>query len=190
MRLNAVIVLLVGMLVASPVSAATSVYTDSSNFAGFANATNVGESLGGADGSAATIPIGGWIAYQVTTPFTEIDFFLKLESVTGGTTRFYVGRSDGAGFFSSLTSRLINLTSGSNVVSTTAAEQSFCADLGGCDVFIVQAWTGTTLGLDSAIAANPEPSAWALMIFGFIGLAWRMKKLKRDGKFQPHSAFA
>ena len=190
MRLKALFIVVVGLLMSSPVSAATSVFTDSSNFAGFANASNVGESLGGADGVSATIPTGGWIAYQVSTPFSAIDFFLKLTEVTGGTARFYVGRTNDTGFFAALTSRLLTLESGSNVLSTNAAEQSFCDGLGGCDVFIVQAWTGTTFTLDSAIAANPEPSAWALMIFGFIGLAWRMKTLKRNGVLQFHPVTA
>jgi len=182
MRLKLFLFVLIGWAISVPAYAGTTVYTDSSNFGGWPNAVNSGASVGGADGVSATIPTGGWIAYQVTTAFTAVDFYLKLTSVTGpGTTFFYVGQSDGAGWFSALNNRQITLTPGANVLTTDLAQTTFCTNIGGCDVFIVQAWTGTTLGIDSAIAANPEPSAWALMMLAFGGLAWRMKGLRASG---------
>ena len=182
MRVKAFIFLLISWMFSAPAFADTTVYTDSSNFGAWPNAVNSGNSVGAADGNSATIPNGGWIAYQVTTSFTSVDFYLKLTSSAGsGTALFYVGRTNGAGWFSALNNRTIALTSGANVLSTNTTQTNFCVSLGGCDVFVVQAWAGTTLGLDSAVAANPEPSAWALMILGFGGLAWRMKALRRAG---------
>ena len=181
MSLKVIIAVVFSLFAAmSSAQAATSVYTDSSNFGGWPSASNAGDSLGGADGVSATIPSFGWIAYQTTTPFTTIDFYLKFSGVSGsGTVLFYVGRSDGAGWFASLNSRTVTLTNGANVLTNDLAQETYCAGLGGCDVFVVQAWTGgTVLNLDSAIAANPEPSAWAFMIIAFFGIALRMKQMR------------
>ncbi|MEO0695214.1 MAG: hypothetical protein AAFY84_03870 [Pseudomonadota bacterium] len=58
--------------------------------------------------------------------------------------------------------------------------------------------TGTQLSLGSAptvgsvfaIAANPEPAQWALMILGFVGVAWRLKSMRRSmGHALPPKAF-
>jgi PEP-CTERM motif-containing protein len=183
--LRRVIAFLTVMTVMSvmPAKAAISVYTDSSNFGSWADAVNSGNALGAADGVSAFIPNGGWIAFQMSPSFTVADFVLDIAGVTGANTAlFYVGQSDGAGYFSALNNRMVTLSTGVNNL-TSAVQSSYCVGLGGCDVFVLQAWNGTTISLDSAMGAitgsAPEPSAWALMIIGFLGLAWRMKVMRR-----------
>ena len=183
-------------LAALPAKAATTVYTDSSNFGAWPDAVNAGDALGSPDGVSATIPNGGWIAFEVSPTFTVVDFVLEVANLTGGNTAlFYVGQTDGAGWFSALNNTSVTLSVGTNNISS-AALSSYCVGLGGCDVFVVQAWAGTTVALDSALdaitASAPEPSAWALMILGFIGLAWRVKALRANGarRFARQPAFA
>lgn len=176
---------------ASTTLAATTLYTDSSNFGGFPNVVNGGNAVGFANGASAFIPTFGWIAFQENPAFTTGNIALTFSQVTGtGTALFYYGQSNGAGGFSALNNSLVTLTVGTNILSPTAAQSAFCAGLGGCDVFIVQAWGGgTTFRLDgtlgpSMLGPNPEPSAWALMILGFVGVAWRLKQ-KRRSAFTP-----
>ena len=171
----------VALFSASTALAATTLYTDSSNFGPWPNAVNANNAVGAPNGISATIPNFGWIAFQETPTFTTGNVSLTLTSVTGaGTALFYVGQSDGAGWFTALNNTLVNLTAGVNILTLTPAQTAFCTGLGGCDVFVVQAFGGgTTLALDSALGPNPEPSAWALMILGFIGVASRLKALRR-----------
>ena len=170
------------LLGASNASAATTIYTDSSNFGAWPNAVNAGNSLGPANGVSATVPNFGWIAYQVNPTVTAGNVLLTLTSVTGsGSALFYVGTSNGAGFFSALNNRAVTLTTGPNLLALSAAQSAFCVGLGGCDVFIVQAFGGgTSLAIDRALGPNPEPAAWALMILGFAGVAARLKQLRRS----------
>lgn len=166
---------------ASTALAATTLYTDSSNFGGWPNTLNGGNAVGPADGLFATVPNFGWIAFQETPTFTSGNVSLTLTSVAGtGTAFFYVGQSNGAGWFSALNNRAVTLAAGVNLLPVSAAQSAFCTGLGGCDVFVVQAFGGgTSFGLDSALGPNPEPSAWALMILGFIGVAGRLKMLRQ-----------
>ena len=168
------------LFMTTPAMSATSVYTDSSNFGAWPNAVNSGNAIGAPDGLSATIPNIGWIAFLETPSFTDAVFNINLTGVTGtGTALFYVGRSNGAGWFSTLNNRTVTLNAGYNRLSSVA-QTNFCVSVGGCDVFIVQAFGGTTLNLDSAlaVAANPEPSVWMLMILAFAGLALRMKMVR------------
>jgi len=48
----------------------------------------------------------------------------------------------------------------------------FVADLGGGDLMTVNSW-----GLHLELSAVPEPSEWAAMSFGLLGLAWVAKRL-------------
>lgn len=183
---------MMALLGASAALAATTIYTDSSNFGAWPNAVNSGNALGAPDSVSATIPNFGWIAFQETPTFTTGNISLTLTSVVGaGTAIFYYGRSNGAGWFSALTSSFVTLTPGLNTLSPTAAQSAFCTGLGGCDVFIVQAFGGgTTFGLDSALGPNPEPSIWALMILSFVGVAGRLKNLRRRSTLPAIAASA
>ena len=168
------------MIMAGTAVAETTLYTDSSNFGGWPNAVNGGNAVGAPDGAFASIPNGGWIAFQTTQSFTDANFVLNLTSVTGsGTALFYVGRSNGAGWFSALNNRTVTLNNGLNVLSSVA-QTNYCTFIGGCDVFLVQAWAGSSFGIDAArsVSTNPEPSVWALMIIAFAGVGGRLKYLR------------
>jgi len=170
---------LVAVGLGSGAQASTTVYVDSSDplYAGFANAVNSSAALGSPDGASAFVPLGGFIAFSRS--FTTVNLDLEFTGVTGaGTVRLYVGQTDGAGGFTTLSSAFFTVTNGSNNLSS-AVLSGFCGGLvGGCNTFVTQAWTGTTFGLDSVFAPNPEPSVWALMILSFAGVGWRMKALK------------
>lgn len=167
---------------ATPANAATSVYVDSShpNYGGFADATNAGDSLGPADGQSATVPLGGFIAYLVSETFTTVDFDITFTGVTGaGTVRLYVGQTNGGTGFTTLNSRFFTVSNGLNNLSS-AALSTYCAGLtGGCNTFVVQAWTATSFGIDSVPSVNPEPSSWALMIAAFVMFAARLKTVRK-----------
>ena len=57
----------------------------------------------------------------------------------------------------------------------------FVADLNSMDVMTVNSW-----GLHLELSAVPEPSEWAAMSFGLLGLAWVVKRLM--GREQPRQA--
>ena len=173
----------IALSAASSAQAATTIYTDSSNFGGWPNAVNSGNAIGPADGLTANVPNFGWIAFQNTPTFSAGNVVLNLASVTGsGTAIFYYGRTNGAGWFSALNNRTVTLSAGINILASTAAQTAYCNGLGGCDVFIVQAFGGgTSFNIDRVVGPTPEPSTWALMIIGFVGVAWRMKALRRRG---------
>ncbi len=184
MRVVVALVILAFMAV-SPAKAATSVYVDSSDpaYAGFPSAVNSNSSLGAPNGISAFVPLGGFIAYLVNPTFTDVNIDIEFLGVTGaGTLRLYVGQTNGGTGFTALSSTFFTVTNGFNNLSS-AALTSYCVGLGGCDTFVVQAWTGTTFDIDSVriLGVNPEPSTWALMILAFIGLAWRMKALRASG---------
>jgi len=50
----------------------------------------------------------------------------------------------------------------------------FVADLNGVDLMTVNSW-----GLHLELSAVPEPSEWAAMSFGLLGLAWVVKRIGR-----------
>ena len=165
----------------SGASAKTTVYTDSSVSPVWANPTDVNQSVGGADGAFAGIPNGGWIAYT-TGPdfFDELRTQVTITGVTGsGSTRIYVGRTNGSGWFSALNSQTVSIANGVNEFSTPGLT-SYCVGIGGCDVFILQPIGGTSLQVDRVLARTPEPGAWALMLLAFAGLGFRMKSIKRN----------
>lgn len=173
----------------------TTVYVDSSHpdYAVFPNAVDSGASLGRPDGVSAQLPIGAFIAYLVNPTFTDVNFDVEFTGVTGaGTVRLYVGNTDGGTGFTTLNSEFFTVTTGVNTLAS-AALSTFCAGLGGCDTYVIQAWTGTTLSLDSIAAGAPEPSSWALMILAFGAIAWRMTAMRKSAavaKLQTAAAFS
>ena len=63
-----------------------------------------------------------------------------------------------------------------------------CQSIGGCNALVFGNSTfsanGSFFRLSSLVASTPEPSAWALMMLGFAGLAARMKAARaRKAKF-------
>ena len=171
---------------AAPARAATTtIYVDSSHpaYPAFADAVNVTASLGAADGVGAFVPLGGFIAYETNSPFTNVDFNVEFLGVTGaGTLRLYVGQTNGGTGFSALNSAFFTITDGLNNLNSTALS-NYCVTIGGCNTFVLQAWVGTTFSVDAVPGGNPEPKIWALMIIAFLGVAGRMKTLRRRGAF-------
>ncbi|MGV6801041.1 MAG: hypothetical protein ACWA5L_03880 [bacterium] len=182
------IILAITTLGFSDAYAATSVYTHSGNFNGWSDPVDPLASLGPTDGSGAGLTYGSWISYQTDTAFTTVDFTLDfLGNVGNGTIYFYVGNTNGNGWFSNLRAISTTITSGANQI-TSATLSNFCTSVGGCDTFIIQSFTNNaTLSLDSAditgafTAPNPEPSFWMLLIVGFLLVAARLKQLKKHG---------
>ena len=76
---------------------------------------------------------------------------------------------DGAGFNSFLG------------LNPNGAWRLFVADLNSVDLMTVNSW-----GLHLELSAVPEPSEWAAMSFGLLGLAWVAKRLM--GRGQPRQA--
>lgn len=88
-----------------------------------------------------------------------------------------------------------NVNSG-NSVSVGNLFQQGCAVFGGCD-YIAITTTRARNGAQGVVidyidvngeatevtAPTPEPSAWALMIVGFAGMAWRLKRARRGMDF-------
>ncbi len=173
--------------------AATTVYVDSTSplYGGFPNAVNSANALGAPDGAFASVPTGGFIAFQVTPLFANVDFHLEFTGVSGaGIVRLYVGRTNGAGGFTALASQFFTVTPGVFNFNSPALS-SYCGGLGGCDTYVTQAWSATSFALDSVAAPSPEPSVWVLMIIGFAGVAARLKTLRgRARRDVPAWAFA
>ncbi len=67
-----------------------------------------------------------------------------------------------------------------------------CQAIGGCNALVFGNSTfsafGSSYRLSSLVSATPEPSAWALMLIGFAGIAARMKAVR--GRAAPRSAFS
>jgi len=65
---------------------------------------------------------------------------------------------------------------------STAAFGPGCAALGGCNAIVfgnsMFSQAGSTFQL-SMVGATPEPRVWALMILGFVGVAARLKQVRR-----------
>ncbi len=88
---------------------------------------------------------------------------------------------------------------GSNV-SLNGFIENRCARLGGCNFIeiLTRGTTPTAQGVQvdyiqingevvSVAAPTPEPQIWALMILGFVSIAWRSKKLRRQAANMQYS---
>jgi hypothetical protein len=66
----------------------------------------------------------------------------------------------------------------------TRVYDASCQAIGGCNALRFRNSSFSANGSNfqlSMVGATPEPKVWALMIFGFLGVAWRMKTLRRAG---------
>lgn len=71
------------------------------------------------------------------------------------------------------------------ITVNTLAFDAACQSLGGCNSARIGNSTFSQLGARfdvSTVGATPEPQAWALMIIGFAGLAWRLKRARLSQK--------
>ncbi|MCI5044149.1 MAG: PEP-CTERM sorting domain-containing protein [Aquisalinus sp.] len=177
-------------LLALPAQAETSIYNTSElASANGRPVNNPGNSLGFADGSSATLAPFAWIAYQTDALFTSFDITVELSGLTGSTTlAIFAGTTDGSGGFSQLRTTFFEAVNGANNIVSQGLSD-FCVSIGGCDTFIVYNFeSGTSIQLDSAdltanmVAATPEPGTWAMMLLGFVMVAWQLKVAKRRKK--------
>ncbi|MEL6370669.1 MAG: PEP-CTERM sorting domain-containing protein [Pseudomonadota bacterium] len=134
-----------------------------------------------------------------TAPGETVEIF----AVTGGpgsaNARLTFGQFDGT-TFSAGHSQVFNSAGGS--VSLNFLFFTGCAPLG-CNAIQVEslaAFAGATgFALDAVsvggtfltaatnpVSSAPEPTTWALMILGFMGLAWRMKAGRRNPEVESH----
>ncbi|MCI5048264.1 MAG: hypothetical protein MRY59_12245 [Aquisalinus sp.] len=174
-------------LLAVPAQAETSIYNTSElASANGRPVDNPGNSLGFADGSSATLAPFAWIAYQTDALFTAFDITVELSGLTGSTTlAIFAGTTDGNGGFSQLRTTFFEAVNGANNIVNQGLSD-FCVSIGGCDTFIVYNFeSGRSIQIDSVdltanmVAATPEPGTWAMMLLGFILVAWQLKVAKR-----------
>lgn len=67
-----------------------------------------------------------------------------------------------------------------------------CQSIGGCNAVVFGNSTfsaaGSSFRLSSLVAATPEPASWAMMMFGFMAVAMRLKAVRR--RRPPRLAFS
>lgn len=199
MATRIVIVALAAMLAAFPARAATTVYATSVySQSGVANANSA---LFAANGAAALIAPSGDLVLQFGNPLTGQSIaaaLLPLAStpafnilavsigeVIGGVATFsgeFVLVDMGAG--GALNADLSALCSS---VSATGCSLLKFRNAGSINA------PGALLDGVSGVSNAPEPAVWALMMFGFAGVAWRLKKERKrllGVPKRPHPAFA
>ncbi len=69
-----------------------------------------------------------------------------------------------------------------------------CQSIGGCNALVFGNSTysagGSNFRISTLVAATPEPSAWAMMMLGFAGIAMRMKAARRRASRPAIAAFS
>lgn len=187
-----IIIALAAALSAAPARAATTVYP----VAVFSSSgvTNPGNALGAANGTAALINAGGNIVLQYASPLSGAGLSAAVLPVTGfnvlavsigelisGVATFsgeFVLVDNGSG--TALTGDLSSLCSGVSASGCSLLRVRNAGSLLGSTGIALD-----TVGGFSAVTAAPEPAAWALMILGFIGTAWRLKSARQAGARRP-----
>lgn len=175
-------------------AARTAEFTSSSSYG---DATLGAFSTAG-DGAGALLTLDNWIALLFDQPFgasrsDTVSIFtlpppvgdarltVSFGRVVGGLPVFVDTRSFNAG----------------NTLTVGNLFQQGCFALGGCNYIFIETTRqrrgapGATIDYVSVngdptevIGATPEPAVWAMMMMGFAGIAWRMKKLKKRGNRQ------
>jgi hypothetical protein len=177
---------LVGLLLTFivPAKAATTVFA-SSVYSSTGTVTNAANSFGASDGSNATVARNAVLTLNIGKGVAGTNFLVTgVRTGTAGTNiRVSLGAIVGGVATFSATQNF-TLASGTSSFNFSAA----CAGFGvqGCTLMRVQV-TGpvsSSFALDgiSGISATPEPSAWALMILAFIGVAWRLKSVRSNSR--------
>lgn len=177
----------------SPAAAATTVFA-TGVFAQTGTVTNTANGLGAANGSFAQI--GGALsilgvslgqAGQVTYSFADVlsGASLQLTGLGGapGISSVFVSIGEiigGVAVFSAET----NFTGGAGAFTFDFSSQCQAISADGCSLVRVRTLGGLGRGpfrLDgiSGVGAAPEPSAWALMLMGFAGVAFRLKRRRQ-----------
>ncbi len=178
------------LLAAQPAAAATTVYaTGVSSQSGVVS--NLANGFGPANGAAADI--GGAVTFfgftigqagQVVYSFGQAlsGAGLQLTGLGGGpgvpAVRISIGEIvGGVATFSTE----VAFAGGAGIFNFDLSTQCSAISLTGCSLLRIRTLGGFGRGpfhLDgvSGVAAAPEPAAWALMLFGFAGVAWRLKR--------------
>ena len=171
------------LMASGPASAAFTIF--GANVFDEAGVTNSGLATGVADGAAAVVAQGGSLTLGFNNPLTGTDVMFTLlpgsgmnfltisvGEVVGGVATFSAGSLP---FFD---------TGAGGVFTVDLAPLCATVSAAGCSLvrFTNVAAIGSPgFALDgvSGVTNAPEPKTWALMILGFCGVAWRMKRTRK-----------
>ncbi len=201
MATRLVIIALAAMLAAFPARAATTIFA--SSVYSQTNVINANNALFAANGGAALVLSGGDLVLQYNNPLIGSGVAMTLLPFAGPAANFVaisVGEIiGGVTTFSAGSIALADMGAGgvqnfdlSALCSTVSAT--------GCSLLRIQniasfGTPGVLLDGISGVTNAPEPAAWALMMLGFGGIAWRLKDARRRNKSskqtaEPNHAFA
>lgn len=151
--------------------------------------------------STARLNRGQTIGLNYGAPINTVAgsrLFFNLTQVSNNTTYIWVrlGNWNGATFTNAFAAGQLapNGTPTSNVYAQVSAAGlvtiftdpflASCQAIGGCNALVFGNSTfsanGSFYRLSTLVAATPEPSAWAMMMLGFAGVAMRIKSLRRQ----------
>lgn len=173
----------------APARAATATYDSSMTFA---SGPMTALSTPG-DGLGQLVPLGEWISLLFAQPFgvskTDTVSIFTLAPPVGDarlTISFGVYNNGNPVF---VDTKSVNA---GGTLTTNNLFQRGCSAFGGCDFIFITTTrqrngaTGATVDYVSVngqptdvTAPTPEPSVWAMMILGFAGVAWRLKRMRR-----------
>lgn len=194
MATRLVIIALAAMLAAFPARAATTIFA--SSVYSQTNVINANNALFAANGGAALVLSGGDLVLQYNNPLIGSGVAMTLLPFAGPAANFVaisVGEIiGGVTTFSAGSIALADMGAGgvqnfdlSALCSTVSAT--------GCSLLRIQniasfGTPGVLLDGISGVTNAPEPAAWALMMLGFGGIAWRLKDARRRNKSSKQTA--
>lgn len=175
-------------LSAGPAFARTAEFTSSSPHDG-ATLTSLSSAT---DRAGALVTLDNWIALLFETPFgasrtDTISIFTLPPPIGDARLTVSFGRFDrGTPVF--VDTRSFNA---GNTLTVSNLFQQGCFALGGCNYVLIETTRqrrgapGATIDYVSVngeptevVEPTPEPAVWAMMMIGFAGVAWRMKRLR------------
>ncbi|MEZ5922115.1 MAG: PEP-CTERM sorting domain-containing protein [Parvularculaceae bacterium] len=184
MAVRSLIAVLAAAIMLAPASAATTVFA--SSVFSQNNVANATGALFAPDGAAAIIGTGGNLVLQYSQPLTGGSLAASLLPLAGSPAFNILAVSVGEVISGVAT------FSGEFVLVDAGAGGTLSADLTalcssvsatGCSLLKIRnagSFNATGAFLDgiSGVSNAPEPAVWAMMLLGFIGVAWRMKKVR------------
>lgn len=199
MATRIVIVALAAMLAAFPARAATTVYAAS--VYSQSGVTNAGDALFAANGAAALIAPGGDLVLQFGNPLTGQSIAAALLPLASSPAFNILAVSIGEviGGVATFSGEFVLVDAGAGGI-LNADLSVLCSSVSGTGCSLLKFRNagsinaaGALLDGVSGVSNAPEPAAWALMMLGFAGVAWRLKKARKSvGLFglSPSSAAA
>lgn len=177
-------------LAASPAAAATTVYA-TGVFSQGGTVTNAGNGLGAANGNFAqiggalsilglTIGQAGQVVYSFADALSGASLQLTARPGAPGVSSVLLSIGEIFGGVATYSTET-GFTGGSGVFSFDLSAQCSAISSSGCSLLRIRTLGGLGRGpfrLDgvSGVGAAPEPAAWALMMAGFAGVGWRLKR--------------